>query len=126
MFKIRVFSILFLQLCLSSVRAFSPFHLYAWNNLPVTGIQRSSGKVIMLGIEGHLSDEEKKGDKVSISRNDSSLDSKERAWRYVKKPLLRIGAKGCSKSHGNSLRQLLADHIAVKVKVNTNKYGKLN
>ena len=31
----------------------------------------------------------------------------EKTWRYVKKPLLRIGNKGPSKSHGNSLKELL-------------------
>lgn len=47
----------------------------------------------------------------------------EKAWRHAKKPLLRIGSKGFSKSHGNSLRQLLEDHVIVKVKLNTDKYG---
>lgn len=50
-------------------------------------------------------------------------DKVEKAWRHVKKPLLRIGGKGVSKTHGNSLRQLLKDHTAVKVKINTDKYG---
>ena len=53
-----------------------------------------------------------------------TLDEVEKAWRYVKKPLLSIGAKGAKISHGNSLRQLLDSHTAVKVKVNTNKFGK--
>lgn len=47
----------------------------------------------------------------------------ERTWRHVKKPLLRIGAKGASASHGNSLRQLLDDHTVVKVKINTSMYN---
>ena len=47
----------------------------------------------------------------------------ERTWRHVKKPLLRIGAKGASASHGNSLRQLLEDHTVVKVKINTSMYN---
>jgi RNA-binding protein YhbY len=47
----------------------------------------------------------------------------ERAWRHVKKPLLSIGAKGATQTHGNSLRQLLDAHTAVKVKVNTRKYN---
>lgn len=54
----------------------------------------------------------------------SNLDVTEKAWRYAKKPLLSIGAKGASFSHGNSLRQLLDAHTIVKVKVNTNKFGK--
>jgi hypothetical protein len=45
----------------------------------------------------------------------------ERTWRYVKKPLLRIGSKGATKTHGNSLRQLLQDHTVVKVKINHDK-----
>eukprot|EP00591_Stephanopyxis_turris_P000121 CAMPEP_0195519980 /NCGR_PEP_ID=MMETSP0794_2-20130614/15874_1 /TAXON_ID=515487 /ORGANISM="Stephanopyxis turris, Strain CCMP 815" /LENGTH=164 /DNA_ID=CAMNT_0040649241 /DNA_START=160 /DNA_END=654 /DNA_ORIENTATION=+ len=49
----------------------------------------------------------------------------EAAWRYIKKPLLRIGGKGASASHGNSLRDLLNQHEAVKVKVNSRKMGSL-
>ena len=52
------------------------------------------------------------------------LSSLEKTWRYVKKPLLRIGNKGPSKSHGNSLRELLVHHTVVKVKINTHKMGK--
>lgn len=55
-----------------------------------------------------------------------NLDATEKAWRYAKKPLLSIGAKGASFSHGNSLRQLLDSHTVVKVKVNTKKSGKLS
>ena len=51
------------------------------------------------------------------------LDATERVWRYAKKPLLRIGSKGATHSHGNSLRQLLEDHVVVKVKVNTKKFN---
>ena len=51
------------------------------------------------------------------------LDATERVWRYAKKPLLRIGSKGATHAHGNSLRQLLEDHIVVKVKVNTKKFN---
>jgi RNA-binding protein YhbY len=50
------------------------------------------------------------------------LDPIEQVWRYAKKPLLRIGSKGATHSHGNSLRQLLEDHTIVKVKVNTKKF----
>jgi RNA-binding protein YhbY len=52
----------------------------------------------------------------------SSSNPTEKAWRYAKKPLLRIGAKGATLSHGNSLRQLLQAHTAVKVKVNTQRF----
>jgi RNA-binding protein YhbY len=47
------------------------------------------------------------------------------AWRYAKKSLLSIGAKGATAAHGNSLRQLLQDHTVVKVKVNTQSYDNL-
>mmetsp|Transcript_5230 Transcript_5230/g.7069 ORF Transcript_5230/g.7069 Transcript_5230/m.7069 type:complete len:188 (-) Transcript_5230:181-744(-) len=47
------------------------------------------------------------------------------AWRHIKKPLLRIGKSGMTESHGNSLRDLLSQHQAVKVKINTNKLGTL-
>mmetsp|Transcript_18542 Transcript_18542/g.26184 ORF Transcript_18542/g.26184 Transcript_18542/m.26184 type:complete len:219 (+) Transcript_18542:119-775(+) len=53
------------------------------------------------------------------------LDQAEKAWRYAKKPLLSIGGKGAALSHGNSLRQLLNDHTAVKVKVNLRQFGSL-
>jgi RNA-binding protein YhbY len=53
------------------------------------------------------------------------LDSMERTWRYANKPLLRIGSKGATLTHGNSLRQLLGDHTVVKVKINTRKFGSL-
>lgn len=53
------------------------------------------------------------------------LDGMEKAWRYAKKPLLSVGAKGASFSHGNSLRQLLEAHTVVKVKVNTKQFGTL-
>ena len=52
--------------------------------------------------------------------NDDSIYRKqmERVWRYHKKPLLSIGAqKGPTYKHGNSLRELLQHHTAVKVKV---------
>jgi hypothetical protein len=50
------------------------------------------------------------------------LKGAELAWRYAKKPLLRIGVKGATMTHGNSLRQLLEAHTVVKVKVNTQKF----
>jgi RNA-binding protein YhbY len=56
-------------------------------------------------------------------QSQKELEPSEKLWRYIKKPLLRIGAKGATHSHGNSLRQLLEDHTAVKVKMNTKKYN---
>lgn len=47
----------------------------------------------------------------------------EKAWRHVKKPLLSIGSKGASPTHGNSLRQLLESHTAVKVKINNSNFA---
>lgn len=49
------------------------------------------------------------------------LDAMERTWRSVKKPMVRIGSKGTALSHGNSLRELLAAHTVVKVKVNNSR-----
>mmetsp|Transcript_16014 Transcript_16014/g.36929 ORF Transcript_16014/g.36929 Transcript_16014/m.36929 type:complete len:171 (+) Transcript_16014:134-646(+) len=59
--------------------------------------------------------------------SDSNIEEKliEDVWRYVKKPLVSVGAKGANEKHGNSLRQLLNDHTAVKVKVNTKSFGTL-
>jgi RNA-binding protein YhbY len=50
------------------------------------------------------------------------LPGMEKTWRYANKPLISIGAKGATLSHGNSLRQLLEAHTVVKVKVNTQKF----
>ena len=51
------------------------------------------------------------------------LEPTEKAWRHAKKVLLRIGSKGATLTHGNSLRQLLEQHQVVKVKINTRKFG---
>lgn len=48
--------------------------------------------------------------------------NRQKAWQYAKKPLLRIGGKGATKTHGNSLRQLLDQHTVVKVKINTGPF----
>jgi len=48
--------------------------------------------------------------------------NRQKAWQYAKKPLLRIGGKGATKAHGNSLRQLLDQHTVVKVKVNDSAF----
>jgi hypothetical protein len=72
-------------------------------------------------------EEEQQQDESSIDDDievpDPELDAQEKVWRFAKKPLLRIGAKGATHAHGNSLRQLLEDHTVVKVKVNTKKFG---
>lgn len=59
-------------------------------------------------------------DELSLKR---ALDPTEKAWRYATKVLLRIGSKGATLTHGNSLRQLLEQHEVVKVKINTRKFG---
>jgi RNA-binding protein YhbY len=64
-------------------------------------------------------------DEVENQRDAVPLDGLEKAWRYAKKPMLSIGAKGAQFSHGNSLRQLLEAHTVVKVKVSTQKFGTL-
>ena len=57
------------------------------------------------------------------STNDSTDKLVEKTWRHVKKPLLSIGGKGATASHGNSLKELLECHTAVKVKVNLHSFG---
>ncbi|GAB5364231.1 hypothetical protein AAMO2058_000951700 [Amorphochlora amoebiformis] len=44
--------------------------------------------------------------------------AREKAWRSVKKPLLRLGSSGIQDSHANSLLDLLSAHGLVKVKFN--------
>ena len=58
-----------------------------------------------------------------FEEEEAPLDAQEKVWRFAKKPLLHIGSKGATHSHGNSFRQLLEDHTVVKVKVNTKKFG---
>lgn len=65
------------------------------------------------------------GDDADATDDDGTAKRVETAWRHVKKPLLRIGGKGITAKHGNSLLELLDDHTVVKVKVNTDKLGTL-
>ena len=68
-------------------------------------------------------DDESKIDGASTkAQTNEKLEPMEKAWRYAKKPLLSIGSKGATLTHGNSLRQLLNQHTVVKVKVNTRKF----
>lgn len=62
---------------------------------------------------------------ATTSESQGSNKFVDEVWRYVKKPLVSIGGKGATAKHGNSLRQLLNDHTAVKVKVNTKPFGTL-
>jgi len=57
--------------------------------------------------------------------NTAATPGVDAAWRHVKKPMLRIGGKGATETHGNSLCELLNAHTAVKVKINTHKLGSL-
>ena len=70
-------------------------------------------------------DEIMEAESSSSSPPPVAITNIEKAWRHVKKPLLRIGSKGAAPSHGNSLRQLLEQHDTVKVKINTWKLGKI-
>eukprot|EP00339_Tiarina_fusa_P020149 CAMPEP_0117028548 /NCGR_PEP_ID=MMETSP0472-20121206/20748_1 /TAXON_ID=693140 ORGANISM="Tiarina fusus, Strain LIS" /NCGR_SAMPLE_ID=MMETSP0472 /ASSEMBLY_ACC=CAM_ASM_000603 /LENGTH=200 /DNA_ID=CAMNT_0004736067 /DNA_START=83 /DNA_END=685 /DNA_ORIENTATION=+ len=76
-------------------------------------------------IDLDIFDEQEEHRVVSDDAASSAFDAHEQVWRYAKKPLLHIGSKGATHSHGNSLRQLLNDHTVVKVKVNTKKFGTL-
>mmetsp|Transcript_29943 Transcript_29943/g.51143 ORF Transcript_29943/g.51143 Transcript_29943/m.51143 type:complete len:171 (-) Transcript_29943:484-996(-) len=64
--------------------------------------------------------------KSSSSDNNPAFEQlsgkRQKAWQHAKKPLLRIGGKGATKTHGNSLRQLLDQHTVVKVKVNPSAF----
>jgi RNA-binding protein YhbY len=63
---------------------------------------------------------------MTSTTEESNIPDKlmEKVWRYVKKPLISVGGKGVTNKHGNSLRQLLDDHTAVKVKFNLKAFGK--
>jgi hypothetical protein len=43
-------------------------------------------------------------DEQLVQTEMKDLKGAELAWRYAKKPLLRIGVKGATMIHGNSLR----------------------
>jgi RNA-binding protein YhbY len=63
---------------------------------------------------------------LKLSANDDDSAQRvniDKAWKHIPKPLLRIGGKGVADSHGNSLKELMNAHTAVKVKINTTKLG---
>jgi RNA-binding protein YhbY len=62
-------------------------------------------------------------DEQLVQTEMKDLKGAELSWHYAKKPLLRIGVKGATMTHGNSFRQLLEAHTVVKDKVNTQKFG---
>lgn len=62
-------------------------------------------------------DDDQYDEVVDQSPSQMPIPGLEKAWRYAKKPLMSIGSKGATAAHGNSLRQLLDSHTAVKVKV---------
>ena len=76
----------------------------------------------ILKMSGEDSFDTRNNGQGGLSTDSPGIDA---AWRYIKKPLLRIGGKGVSESHGRSLCELLNAHSAVKVKVNTKKLGSL-
>lgn len=114
-----------LLLLLHGASSFQPVSISERSNSllrePITYLQSTSG-------EARGEDDEAEDEDFEIlfgeEEEEPDLDVTEKAWRYAKKPLLSIGAKGATGSHGNSLRQLLDSHTVVKVKVNTNKFGK--
>ena len=57
---------------------------------------------------------------TSLGAAKAPLDA---AWQHVRKALISVGGKDATPKHGNSLRQLLDHHTAVKVKVNTKPFG---
>ena len=76
------------------------------------------------------SNHKKSNFQIQFSAEDEGLEQDsalrggiDKAWKHVKKPLLRIGGKGVSDSHGNSLKELLNAHTVVKVKINSTKLG---
>ena len=99
------------------------FHLSP--NVLSNQIRQTLGVPILSSLRS-TADEEGEGDDFEILFGEAEgppLGAIEKAWRYAKKPLLSIGAKGATFAHGNSLRQLLESHTIVKVKVNTSKFG---
>lgn len=73
--------------------------------------------------ESFHSDDDEEDDDAAVeepflTQASSKVDA---AWRYVKKPFLRIGDKGVAQSHANSLCELLNAHTLVKVKINSSK-----
>ena len=72
--------------------------------------------------QAELQEEEAQQRIVTVASG-SDLAAQEMVWQYADKPMLWIGAKGATHTHGNSLRQLLEDHVVVKVKANTKKFG---
>ena len=58
------------------------------------------------------------GSAVRRAAADAAAEALETLWRAHSKPLLRVGAAGVKDTHRNSLRELLAAHGHVCVKVN--------
>lgn len=92
--------------------------------IPLTNINNSLSTSKFSSIQLNLA-ADSFDDSNSSATNVESNPGVANAWRYVKKPLLRIGGKGVTETHGNSLRELLNAHTCVKVKVNTQKLGSL-
>lgn len=102
-----------------TVTAFVPATIYNRATCrPVSQLTNAEGSVLIQD-----DDDDDEDIEFLFEEPEVELDATELVWRYAKKPLLRIGSKGATHSHGNSLRQLLDDHTVVKVKVNTKKFN---
>jgi hypothetical protein len=102
MIRLYFHIILSTLLLLGNADAFSP-HNFVGGTRPNVAVCRIKSTAILM----------------STGENE---EIQEKVWRFVKKSLLTIGSKGATSSHGNSLRQLLEDHTAVKVKVDTRAF----
>lgn len=125
---ILVFSLL-LSLAIAAVDSFSVQTQTPGKSICTRATQKSTNFISALCVVVGSSDSHSDEDAFILEETDTvpvkELAYMEKTWRYAKKPLLRIGSKGATASHGNSLRQLLEDHTVCKVKINTNKCGSL-
>ena len=122
---ITTFLLLVLLIDLQIVRGFSPSHSYLQESVK-RRCSSSSSSVFFRYESKSSSSAAVTTTRMKENEEQDDDGDKEKCWRHVKKPLLRVGSKGATLSHGNSLRQLLNDHTAVKVKVNTKKFGTLD
>jgi RNA-binding protein YhbY len=114
-------------LCLEFSRGFV-FQPSARQAMAVCCRSQSASGTIVLRDAGDAEDyeiDEEDFDESLFKEPKKNLDQMEKAWRHAQKPLLRIGSKGATLTHGNSLRQLLDAHTVVRVKVNTRRFGTL-
>jgi len=89
------------------------FMIQPVSNRHSLAVDTKARQLTLRAMEGNVENEE---DSLIRARVDE-------AWRFAPKPLLRIGGKGVSQNHGNSLGELLTAHTVVKVKINSQKLG---